>query len=191
MTVDDTLSDLTGMMLIAMPGMPDPRFEHSVVYMCSHSKDGAMGLIINKPAPDITLGALAEQLDMTAIPQRENVSVHFGGPCELGRGFVLHSLDYRSDMATLEVTETLGMTATLDVLEAIAQGQGPRDWRVVLGYAGWGPGQLENEIMENGWLTCPGVPEIIFERPTPDIWESALQSIGVSPLALSSEGGRA
>lgn len=191
MTQTQEMTDLTGQLLIAMPGMPDPRFEHGVVYLCAHSEEGAMGLIVNKPTGDVSLGALMDQLSIEARPDLAGGAIHFGGPVELGRGFVLHSPDYRSEMTTLDVDASFAMTATLDILEAIAGGGGPDKRLIMLGYAGWGPGQLEAELSENGWLTCPASTELVFDTPDSEKWEAALASLGVSALALSSEGGRA
>lgn len=185
------MTDLSGKLLIAMPGMPDPRFEHSLIYICSHSDEGAMGLIVNKPSADVTFGALLDQLSIEALPDLESIRVHFGGPVELGRGFVLHSSDFRSEMTTLNVDESFAMTATLDVLEDIASGKGPDKRLIVLGYAGWGPGQLEAEIAANGWLTCDATMELVFDTRDGQKWEAALATLGVTALALSSEGGRA
>ena len=187
----NTTLDLTGKILIAMPGMPDPRFEHSVVFMCAHSDEGAMGLIVNKPSEEIRFGALLEQLSIDAAADVKELEVYFGGPVELGRGFVLHSPDFTSDMNTLEVDAQFSMTATLDVLEMIANGDGPTRRMVILGYAGWGPGQLEDEIAANGWLTCDASPDLVFDRDDSGKWEAALKKLGISPLALSAEGGRA
>ncbi|KUF09746.1 YqgE/AlgH family protein [Pseudoponticoccus marisrubri] len=184
-------TDLTGHMLIAMPGMGDPRFEHSVVFMCDHSEDGAMGLIINKPSDDLDMGGLLSQLSIETDPALAKRRVHFGGPVEMGRGFVLHTPDYSSVVTTLEVLDEVHMTATLDILEDLATGKGPSKWLMMLGYAGWGPGQLEGEIAENGWLVCPCAPRLVFDLPDMEKWEAALESIGVAALALSAEGGRA
>jgi putative transcriptional regulator len=183
--------NLTGHMLIAMPGMGDPRFELSVVFMCDHSEDGAMGLIINKPSQDVDMPSLLSQLNIDMEADLSAQKVYFGGPVEMGRGFVLHSADYTSVVTTLEVTKSLRMTATLDILEDLGRGFGPHKWLMALGYAGWGPGQLEAEIMENGWLVCPSSEEIIFKLADGDKWEAALESLGVAPMMLSSEGGRA
>jgi putative transcriptional regulator len=187
----NTMMDLTGQLLIAMPGMPDPRFEHSVIYVCSHSDEGAMGLIINKPSADVTFGNLLDQLSIDSTKGVADISVHFGGPVELGRGFVLHSPDFRSDMATLKVNDAFAMTGTLDVLENIASGTGPIKRLIALGYSGWGPGQLESEIAANGWLTCAATMGLVFDTKDDDKWQAALGSLGISPLALSAEGGRA
>ena len=178
-------------MLIAMPGMPDPRFSHSLIYLCAHSSDGAMGLIVNKPSVEMSFETLIDQLPIENTGNLSGIRVHFGGPVEVGRGFVLHSPDFQSDMTTLQVDDAFAMTATLDVLESIAQGTGPEKRLIVLGYAGWGPGQLEREIAENGWLVCDARSDLVFDTPDRDKWEAALGSLGISPLALSSEGGRA
>ncbi|MCT4557518.1 MAG: YqgE/AlgH family protein [Pelagimonas sp.] len=187
----DGPTNLTGRMLIAMPGMGDPRFEHSVVFLCDHSDEGAMGLIINKPASDVDVPTLLSQLEIDMQVDLSKHTAHFGGPVEMGRGFVLHSPDYQSLVTTLEVRDDIRMTATLDVLEDLARGQGPHKWLMMLGYAGWGAGQLESEIVANGWLVCDATPDLIFDLKDADKWEAALESIGVPPLALSAEGGRA
>jgi putative transcriptional regulator len=184
-------TNLTGKMLIAMPGMGDPRFEHSVVFMCDHSGDGAMGLIINKPAKDLDIPTLLSQLDIDMQADLSGHSAHFGGPVETGRGFVLHSPDYRSIVTTLDVRDDVHMTATLDILEDLARGLGPARWLMMLGYAGWSAGQLEGEIVANGWLVCDATPELIFDVEDSKKWEAALESIGVPAFALSAEGGRA
>ncbi|MCV2863911.1 YqgE/AlgH family protein [Defluviimonas sp. WL0075] len=183
--------NLSGKMLIAMPGMGDPRFDRSVVFMCAHSGEGAMGLIVNKPATDLRFADLLRQLHIPTTPRSRDIRVHFGGPVENSRGFVLHSGDYQSDAATLSVDDRFGMTATLDILEAFAQGAGPRQSILAFGYSGWGPGQLEDEILRNGWLTCDATPELLFSEDNAGKWEVALRSLGVDPLLLSSAAGRA
>lgn len=183
--------DLTGKLLIAMPGMGDPRFEHSVVFMCSHTDEGAMGLIVNKPAGDVRLSDLLEQLDIAPEPPGRDLPVYFGGPVEGARGFVLHSCDYASSLQSLEVSPDYAMTATLDVLEDIAQGAGPENVLMMLGYAGWGPGQLEAEIGQNGWLTAEAEPELVFDCPAAEKWVAALATLGIDPVSLSSSAGRA
>ena len=183
--------ELAGKLLVAMPGMGDPRFEKSVVFLCAHSEDGAMGLIVNKPSPDLTMDDLLEQLNIPKSEGSGGIRVHFGGPVEHGRGFVLHSADYTSKEATLNVDSQFRMTATQDVLEAISKGGGPEDSMVMLGYAGWGPGQLENEIVQNGWLIADAQPELVFSRDAGMKWGAALKTLGVDPVSLSSVGGRA
>lgn len=183
--------DLNGHLLLAMPGMEDPRFDRSVIFMCSHSAEGAMGLIINKPAPQMSFKELLKQLQIAPLKSARDVPIHIGGPVEVGRGFVLHTGEYKSDSSTLHVGQEYGMTATLDVLEDLARGQGPDRCILALGYAGWGPGQLEGEIQNNGWLTCPASPEIVFDNGADMKWQEALRSMGIDPLLLSAEGGHA
>lgn len=183
--------DLTGHLLIAMPGMGDPRFSHSVVFLCAHSGEGTMGLIVNKPTGDLALRDLLEQLEIAAAPTARQMPVHFGGPVEHGRGFVLHEAGYESSISTLRVNGDFSMTATLDILEDMAAGQGPERAIVALGYAGWGPGQLEAEIAQNGWLVCPADRALVFDREDAAKWEAALTKLGVSPVALSADAGRA
>lgn len=191
--------DLTGKLLIAMPGMGDPRFERSVIYLCAYSDEAAMGLIVNRAADDLTFSDLLRQLDIASgieiTPARARKPVHFGGPVEHGRGFVLHSTDYRTEGSTLEVRpkagQSFGMTATMDILEDMARGGGPEQAILALGYAGWGPGQLEQEITRNGWLTCDATPEIVFAPADGDKWPRALKSLGVDPRLLSGDAGHA
>lgn len=184
--------DLTGKLLIAMPGMGDIRFEHSVVFICSHGDDGAMGLIVNKPADDLRLADLLKQLDIKpGAPGRGQMPVHFGGPVETVRGFVLHSTDYDANLHSMQVTDAFSMTATMDILEDLATGSGPRQALMMLGYAGWGPGQLESEIAMNGWLTTEADPGLIFDLGDDEKWGAALKTLGVDPLTLSASAGRA
>jgi putative transcriptional regulator len=184
-------TSLEGKLLIAMPGMGDPRFDRAVIFICSHSDDGALGLIVNKPTPELKFGALLGQLSIdVSAPQRE-IRIHFGGPVENGRGFVLHSADYLSDGATLQVNSDFGMTATLDVLEEIANGDGPDQALLALGYSGWGPGQLDDEILQNGWLTCDASRDIVFDTDDGGKWTAALAALGVDALMLSPQAGRA
>ncbi len=183
--------NLSGKLLIAMPGMGDPRFDHSVVFLCAHSDEGAMGLIVNKPARDISFDDLQEQLGISRGAHARPIRVHFGGPVEHSRGFVLHSTDYGGEGATLQVDDNFGMTATLDILEAIAKGEGPASSLLALGYAGWGPGQLESEILRNGWLTCDAAPDLVFAGSNDTKWQRALKTLGVDPITLSSTAGRA
>lgn len=184
--------DLTGKLLIAMPDMGDMRFEHSVVFLCSHADEGAMGLIVNKPAADVRLADLLKQLEIKPdTPDRGRMPVYFGGPVETARGFVLHSGDYDASLHSMKVSEGFSMTATLDILEDIATGHGPQRALMMLGYAGWGPGQLESEISMNGWLTADADPDLVFGLPDDGKWEAALKTLGVDPLTLSASAGRA
>ncbi|QHQ37510.1 YqgE/AlgH family protein [Algicella marina] len=182
---------LDGKMLIAMPGMGDLRFERSVIFMCAHSDDGAMGLMINKPAPDLRFADLLEQLEIDKGPLMHDTDVFFGGPVEHGRGFVLHTNDYEVSDSTMKVNASFAMTATIEILRDIADGTGPREALLCLGYAGWGPGQLEGELQQNGWLTCDADETLIFGTKSADRWTGALGRLGIDPRLLSAEGGRA
>jgi putative transcriptional regulator len=182
---------LDGRLLIAMPGMGDPRFERAVIFLCAHSSEGAMGLIVNKPAGDLRFRDLLRQLGIEPAAAGEQRRVHFGGPVECGRGFVLHSADYALEGATLRVSEGFAMTATVDILQDMARGTGPRASLLALGYSGWGPGQLEAEIQANGWLTAPADAEIVFGEADGRKWEAALRSLNIDPILLSAGGGRA
>jgi putative transcriptional regulator len=183
--------DLTGQLLISMPGMRDPRFERAVVFVCEHSEKGTMGLVINRPSEDVTFAELADHLDVELPDEPGEVDVHVGGPVEPGRGFVLHSADYDRSGATLRVGGRFGMTATIDVLREIAEGAGPDRALLALGYAGWSPGQLEGEIAANCWLTADATLEIVFDREPAEKWGAALGTLGVDPTGLSAEAGRA
>ena len=184
--------DLTGKLLIAMPGMGDLRFEHSVVFVCSHTKNGAMGLILNKPAKDVNFTDLLSQLEIVADPpERACVPVFFGGPVEPMRGFVLHSSEYDAQLHSMPISDHFAMTATLDILEDIAHGQGPERALMMLGYAGWGPDQLEQEIAMNGWLTTEAQADLVFADDWAGKWAAALRQMGVDPQGLSATAGRA
>lgn len=183
--------DLTGKLLIAMPDMGDPRFEKAVIYMCAHSADGSMGLILNKPTPEIKFTDLLEQLSIDESDLTADIRVHYGGPVETGRGFVLHTADYGSGAGTMEVANGISMTATLDILEDIAAGNGPKRSMLGLGYAGWGPSQLESELVQNGWLVCDAQNDILFGRAAEHKWTAALKVLGIDPLMLSASGGSA
>ena len=192
MTKSSITLDLTGKLLIAMPGMGDLRFEHSVVFICSHTEDGAMGLIVNKPVEDVRFGDLLKQLDITPDPpDRGKTRVYFGGPVEGVRGFVLHSPEYDSHLHSMQVSSRFSMTATLDILEDIALGQGPERSLMLLGYAGWGPSQLEQEIAMNGWLTSDADADLVFSSQDATKWTLALKAMGVDPLGLSAAAGHA
>ena len=183
-------SYVTGQLLIAMPGMRDERFAKSVIYMCAHSEEGAMGLVLNQRLDSLTFAELISQLELDEKHLSRNVPVHFGGPVESGRGFVLHTSDYQQD-ATLEVVNGVALTATVEILKAIAQGKGPQKSLLALGYAGWGPGQLDMEIRANGWLQVPSDSEIIFDIEPDTKWERAIQRLGIDPRMLSDDVGHA
>jgi putative transcriptional regulator len=197
-SLDSGKGSLDGHFLIAMPGMEDSRFARSVVYICAHSVDGAMGIMINQPAPRLSfpdllvqLGVITQGEQIQLPPDARKMRVHRGGPVETGRGFILHSSDYFVANSTLPIDENVSLTATLEILKAIALGLGPESAILALGYAGWAPGQLESEIQANGWLSCPASPEIIFDEPLDTRYERALAAAGIDPGRLSSVAGHA
>ncbi len=183
-------SYLCGQMLIAMPAMGDPRFAKSVIYLCAHSSEGAVGLVVNKPFDNISFLELLDQLEIEADRVGDHLPVHFGGPVESQRGFVLHSADFVED-ATLVVDDKFALTATIDILREIAQGSGPSETLLALGYAGWGPGQLEAEFQENAWLNAPADSAIIFDQDVTHKWQRALAVLGIDQSMLSDNAGRA
>ena len=189
---------LDGQMLIAMPAMTDERFERAVIYVCAHSTEGAMGIVVNHPAANIKFPDLLVQLEVIPAAERielptraEDVKVLKGGPVETGRGFVLHSADFFIENSTLPIDEGICLTATLDILKAIARGNGPESAILALGYAGWAAGQLEQEIQQNGWLHCAADAELIFGTDTDGKYDKALRKIGIDLSQLSSEAGHA
>jgi len=187
---------LDGKILVAMPTMRDERFSRSVIYVCAHSSEGAMGLVINQPVRNIGFHELMEQLGIVKaagdLGQRgEAIRVLNGGPVESGRGFVLHTNDVFIDNSTLAIEDNICLTATLDILRSIAQGEGPQQALLALGYAGWGAGQLEQEINANGWLHCDADPAIVFDAEVDTKYARALRKIGIEPDMLSSEAGHA
>jgi putative transcriptional regulator len=182
---------LAGHLLVAMPQMPDPRFARSVIYLCAHSSDaGAMGLIINKLLGSLTMGELFAQLNIEPSAVANSHPVHFGGPVEAGRGFVLHTADYREE-STLHVDGNISVTASFEVLRAIGKDQGPRQSLFALGYAGWAPGQLDAEIQANGWLSVAADDDIVFAPDRDGKWNRALAKLGIDPSMLSSDTGHA
>ena len=189
---------LDGQMLIAMPAMNDERFSRAVIYVCAHSTEGAMGIIVNHPAANIKFPDLLVQLEVIPAAERiqlptraEDVKVLKGGPVETGRGFVLHSADFFIENSTLPINEGICLTATLDILKAIARGSGPASAILALGYAGWAPGQLDNEMQQNGWLHCPADPSLLFSTNVEEKYELAMRKIGIRPGMLSSDIGHA
>jgi putative transcriptional regulator len=189
---------LDGQMLIAMPSMRDERFSRSLIYVCAHSSEGAMGIIVNQLAANVNFPDLLVQLevipaaDLIQLPQRAGtVKVLKGGPVETGRGFVLHSADFFIENSTLPIDDGICLTATLDILKAIARGDGPASAVLALGYAGWAPGQLENEIQENGWLHCTADADLVFGTDNDGKYEKALKKLGIDLGMLSSEAGHA
>jgi putative transcriptional regulator len=189
---------LDGQLLIAMPVMGDPRFERSVIYMCAHSSEGAMGIMVNRPAGSIDFPELLVQLDIIKEADQiklpgtaESMRVLKGGPVDTGRGFVLHSSDFYIENATLRIDDGICLTATVDILKAIANGAGPKHAILALGYAGWAPGQLENEIQGNGWLHCDADQDLIFGGDVEEKYARALRKIGIDPGMLSNDAGHA
>ena len=185
------MTTLTGQLLVAMPQMLDERFARSVVYLCSHSEEaGAMGLVINKLLGSLTMGELFAQLDISPSGPASSHPVHFGGPVEAGRGFVLHTTDYNEE-STFVVGGNIAVTASMDILRAIGSGRGPRQSLFALGYAGWAPGQLDAEIQANGWLSVPADDDIVFSSDDDSKWRRALHKLGVDLSMLSSDAGHA
>lgn len=189
-TSETATETLEGKLLVAMPSMGDPRFERTVIYMCAHSPEGAMGLVINKAAEHISFPELLTQLGIEAETDVEPIRVLSGGPVESARGFVLHSDDY-TQATTMEVGEHVALTATVDILKAIAAGEGPRRCLFALGYAGWGPGQLDAEIQANGWLHVDADPDILFSADLERKWTRAIAKLGFDIAHLSGTAGRA
>lgn len=184
-------TDLSGQLLLAMPALADPNFHGGVILMCEHGAEGALGLMVNRPM-QLKLGAILKQLDLRA--DREDIAdrpVFSGGPVEPQRGFVIHDAAVRGFPDTINLGETIAVSGSGDILTAISEGTGPDRFIVALGYAGWGPGQLEDELRENAWLSVPASPELVFDIPVNDLWRKAAIQIGIDPLQLSAESGRA
>ena len=198
MATDDTETDdtgdgyLTGQLLIAMPSMRDPRFARTVIYLCVHNADGAMGLVLNRLIGAISFNDLLEELDVdpTTVDRNHLPSIHFGGPVETGRGFVLHSTDYLG-ADSVQVNDQIALTATTEILKDIAVGNGPANRLLALGYAGWGAGQLDSEIQENAWLSVSADNALVFDSAYDDKWDQALAKLGIDASLLSSDAGHA
>ena len=189
---------LDGQLLVAMPGMEDPRFARSVIYMCAHTAEGAMGLVINQPVRDVSFSKLLVQLEVIAAEEAIRlpvttcrIKVLKGGPVEAERGFVLHSSDYFAGSSTMPIDGDVCLTASIDILRAIAAGKGPRNAMLALGSAQWGAGQLDRELQHNGWLNCPADASLIFDAPVGARYDLALRTMGVDPAMLSSQAGHA
>jgi putative transcriptional regulator len=189
---------LDAQMLIASPAMQDERFARSVIYMCAHSSEGAMGIVINRPAGNVSFSDLLVKLDIIPaaeairLPSRAgDVTVLKGGPVDTERGFVLHSADFFIENSTLPIDEGICLTATLDILKAIARGDGPASAILALGYSGWAPGQLESEMLQNGWLHCGADRALIFDGAVDSKYDRAMQKIGIRPGMLTSDVGHA
>ncbi len=183
-------TSLAGQVLIAMPGLPDPEFAHSVVYLCAHSGEGAMGIVVNRPLAAPSFADLLVQLEVSPTPTAREIRLCKGGPVEHSRGFVLHTTDWTGD-GSLKVDDTVALTASLDILKAFALGGGPKEGILALGYANWGPGQLDDEILQNSWLnTDPDLP-LLFDTDHESKWARALAKLRVTPAQLSNLSGRA
>ncbi len=188
--------NLTGKILIAMPALEEPTFAQSVIFLCAHSRDGAMGLIVNKPMAGMSFMVMADRIDLSKTPTRVaeklmQMPVLTGGPVEQQRGFVLHSTEYPGGDGSLKVSEHFALTATTDILNDMAKGHGPARCLLALGYAGWSPGQLESEILHNGWLHCDATPELVFSESHTDKYRTAMKLLGIDPRMLSSSAGHA
>ena len=183
-------SYLTGKLVISMPHLEDSRYYQSVIYICGHDETGAMGIMINKPLATVKFTDLLEQLGISFPPTAPNLPIHYGGSVEIGRGFVLHSADYMTDSSTL-ISNNLALTATLDILRAVAYGGGPASHLMALGYVGWGAFQLEQEIQNNGWIVIDSSEDLIFATDFDGIWKLAMASIGVNPNSISLDYGHA
>ena len=183
-------TSLTGQVLIAMPSLDDPRFAHSVIYMCAHTADGAMGIVINRPLAQPSFEDLLKQLEVAPAPPARTIRLCSGGPVDNARGFVLHSADWTGE-GSLRVNQDMALTASLDVLKAIAEGGGPIHGLLALGYAGWGPGQLDSEIQQNSWLSAPADTALLFDGPADTAWRRALAKLRIDPMALSGAAGHA
>ncbi|MCF8068691.1 MAG: YqgE/AlgH family protein [Desulfobacterales bacterium] len=181
---------LKGQFFVAMPGMPDPNFAKSVSCICEHNKMGAVGVVINRLSDSLTAEDIFEELNINFTVDPESIPIYVGGPVHIDEIFVIHGSPFGWD-ACLQITPTLGMTNTIDIIEAIAKGKGPEQYLIALGCAGWGPGQIEAEIIDNAWLNCPAVEEIMFKMPVEERWEATLKTIGVTPAVISRVAGSA
>lgn len=189
MDMIEAIANLTNHFLIAMPGMTDPSFVRTVTYLCQHNEDGALGIIVNRPS-ELTLADIMEQMEIDVLePAIGQIPVYLGGPVQPERGFVLHEPAAGKWNSTLNVSESIALTTSRDILEAIGQGEGPRKILIALGYAGWGKGQLEHEIVENAWLNAPADQAILFERPVASRWKAAAELMGVDISLLTAQAG--
>jgi len=181
---------LTGQLLVSLPHMPDTRFTHAVIFMCGHDEQGAMGLVLNKIIDTLSFTDLLKQLKIKPSTQTPSLPIFYGGPVEMGRGFVLHSADFMSDLSIM-ISKDFVLSATLDVIEAIAQGKGPQNKFLALGYAGWSAGQLEKELLNNNWLQVPADPKLVFSTNRQNLWKETFSKIGIDPEHLILDVGHA
>ena len=187
---DENTGYLTGQLLIAMPQLQDTRFERSVIYLCVHNEDGAMGLVVNRLSQELTFPDLMEQVGIELKSEAVSMPIHIGGPVDTGMGFVLHTSDYEQ-ANTIKVNSSISLTHTVEILKDIAEGRGPRQAMLALGYAGWGAGQLDGEIHENSWLNVPADESLIFDDVQQDKWQRSIAKLGVDISLLSGEAGHA
>ncbi len=190
MEKENARTSLKGHLLVAMPGLADPNFHLSVTFLCEHNEDGAFGLVVNRPLAGADASAVFREVGMEAVPRALSMPLFAGGPVHPGHLFVLHGPPLSWE-ATLPVSDFAAMTSSRDILEAVARGEGPELAMLILGCAGWGPGQLDAEILENSWLTCPATETLLFRTPFPDRWEEAVRSVGVDARLLSDVPGHA
>lgn len=183
-------SSLKGHFLIAMPSLADPNFSHTVSYIAEHTPEGAMGLVINRPHPELSMAAVFDELKLEADPETASLPLFLGGPVHTGQIFVLHGPPF-GWQACQQVTPRIGLSNSMDLLDSVAQGRGPTSLVIALGCAGWGPGQLESEIMENAWLSCPATESILFDMAVEDRWEEATRLLGIDPNRLTDVSGHA
>ena len=181
---------LAGKLLIATPVMLDVRFEHAVILLCGHDEQGAMGIVINKLVENLQLSQILEQLDIKIKRPKKEIPIHYGGPIEMGRGFALHSTDYLHE-SSIKVSDDFALTSNADILKIISVGRKPQSKMLALGYAGWSPGQLETELLSNGWIQANADHDIVFETPVSKKWEKALEKVGVRPEMFSTSFGHA
>lgn len=185
----DKTSYMTGQLLLAMPGIGDPRFERAAIAMCAHDDEGALGIGVGALVKGISLHHLLQQFEIEP-GEAPDAPLHFGGPVEPRRGFVLHSADW-GGQDTIDVAGQWGLTSTIDVLKAIAEGQGPSRWLVALGYAGWGAGQLDSELTRHGWFNVMAHERLLFDRTAGERWEAGFAAAGIDPKLLASGAGTA
>ncbi|MBW1740133.1 MAG: YqgE/AlgH family protein [Deltaproteobacteria bacterium] len=183
-------ASLKGQFLIAMPSLADPNFSQAVTYICEHTTEGAVGLVINRIHQELTMEAVFKELNLEFIPERASLPIHLGGPVHPGQIFILHGPPFDWE-ACRPVTPSLALSNSKDLLEALAKGQGPEPFIITLGCAGWAPNQLESEIMANAWLTCPASETILFETPVEKRWEKAANLMGIDPRRLTDTAGHA
>lgn len=184
------LSTLTGQLLVAMPQLQDPRFSHGVIYICGHDNNGAMGIVLNKVIDSLYLKDLLKQMEVDDSQVKVNCPIHYGGPVEMGRGFVIHSTDYQHE-TSVKVSPTTSLTATLDLLKLIGQNEGPKEYLIALGYAGWSPKQLEAELHDNSWLIVEPDNGLIYAEDATQTWHRAIRKLGIDPDLLSADAGHA